>query len=129
VVGNHAPIVNSITANPTGVTTSGTVAITVDATDEDAGDILTYHYTCTGGTISGSGSTVTWTAPSTAGNYTITVYVNDGIVNSNSKSVSVTVTSPEKEKPKGFIPGFEAAAFLVTMIGVCIILLRRRKDL
>ncbi len=139
VVGNHAPIVNSITANPTTVNTGGTATIIVDASDEDTGDILTYHYTCTGGTISGSGSTVTWTAPSTAGNvtwtapntagnYTITVYVNDSIVDSNSKSVSVTVTSPEKkEEPKGFIPAFETTTLLIAIIGVYAILLRRRQ--
>ncbi len=34
----------------------------------------------------------------------------------------------EEKKEKGFIPGFEATAFLVAMLGVCIILLRRRKD-
>ena len=126
VVGNHAPIVNSITANPTGVTASGTVAITVDATDEDTGDILTYHYICTGGSIDGNDSSVIWTAPSTAGDYTITVYVNDGKVNSNSKSVSVTVTSPEKEKPKGFIPGFETFTLIMVLAG-CAILLKNRK--
>ncbi len=126
VLGNHAPVISSINANPTTVSTGGQVTITVGATDADAGDVLSYVYSCTGGTISGTGSTITWIASSTAGDYTITVYVNDGTVNSNSKSVSVTVTSPEKEEPKGFIPGFEAT-ILITMIGACTILLRRRK--
>ncbi|PIP19818.1 MAG: hypothetical protein COX41_00830, partial [Candidatus Omnitrophica bacterium CG23_combo_of_CG06-09_8_20_14_all_41_10] len=80
---NRVPIVISITANPTTVNTGGTATITVDASDEDTGDVLTYVYSCTGGTISGTGNTVTWTAPNTAGDYTITVYVNDGMVNSN----------------------------------------------
>ena len=125
---NHAPVVNTITASSTAVKTGETVTITVVATDEDDGNLnLTYHYSCTGGSISGTGSSVTWTAPSTAGDYTITVYVNDGKVNSNSKSVSVTVTSPEKEKPKGFIPGFEAT-ILITMIGACVMLLRRKRN-
>ena len=91
---NHAPVVNSATANPTTVETGETVTITVDTTDEDTGDVLSYVYSCTGGAISGSGSSVTWIVPNIAGIYTITVYVNDGIVNSNSKSVTVTVTTP-----------------------------------
>jgi hypothetical protein len=149
---NHAPIVNNITANPTSVTTGGTVAITVDASDEDAGDILTYYYTRTGGTISGSGSTVTWTAPTTAGDYTITIYVNDGKVNSNSKNVSVTVTSAgvdsdgdgypdnedaypndpnkwekEEKKEKGFIPGFESFLLFIVLTGFATIGIRHRK--
>jgi hypothetical protein len=127
VVGNHAPIVNSITANPTSVTTSGTVTITVDATDEDPDDVLTYVYSYTGGTVSGTGNTVTWIAPNTAGEYTITVYVNDGEVDSNSKSVSVTVTSPEKEKPKGFIPGFETFLLLIVLTGYATVGIKRKK--
>ncbi|MBU2565239.1 MAG: right-handed parallel beta-helix repeat-containing protein, partial [Candidatus Thermoplasmatota archaeon] len=145
VIENHVPVVNSITANPTVVSPAGTVTVTVDATDEDAGDVLTYVYSYTGGTISGTGNTVTWVAPDTAGTYTVSVYVNDGTVNSNSKSVTITVTNggdttdgwdttdgdeePEKKPEKGFIPAFETATFLIAMIGVCIILLRRRKDL
>ncbi|MDI6916556.1 MAG: carboxypeptidase-like regulatory domain-containing protein [Thermoplasmatales archaeon] len=38
---------------------------------------------------------------------------------------SITVTYTKKEAPKGFIPGFEAI-ILIVMIGVCIMLLRRR---
>jgi len=136
---NRVPIVISITANPTTVNTGGTATITVDASDEDTGDVLTYVYSCTGGTISGTGNTVTWTAPNTAGDYTITVYVNDGMVNSNSKSVDVTVTSAvadtdgdgvpddkDAKKEKGFIPGFEAT-YIIMMLGVCVLLLKRRK--
>jgi len=37
----------------------------------------------------------------------------------------ITVTY-KKEEPKGFIPAFETAAFLFAVIGVCIILLRRK---
>ncbi|MCG2826214.1 MAG: right-handed parallel beta-helix repeat-containing protein [Thermoplasmatales archaeon] len=123
---NHAPVVNSITANPTSVSTGGTVTITVDASDEDVGDILTYHYECTGGTISGSGSSVTWTAPDTTGDYTVTVYVNDGKIDSDSKSVTITVEKTEKKEEKGFIPGFEAFILTIALAG-CMILLRHRK--
>ncbi|MCG2826415.1 MAG: right-handed parallel beta-helix repeat-containing protein [Thermoplasmatales archaeon] len=36
---------------------------------------------------------------------------------------------PEKKKEKGFIPAFEVATFLIAIVGVCIILLRKRKVL
>jgi len=138
---NHPPVVNIITASPTTVKTGGTVTITISATDED-NDALTYHYACSGGTISGTGNTVTWFAPNTVGSYTVSVYVNDGTVNSHSKTITITVTDGgggnttdggeddegEKEEEKGFIPAFETAAFLVAILGVCIILLRRRKE-
>ncbi|MBU4256128.1 MAG: PKD domain-containing protein, partial [Candidatus Thermoplasmatota archaeon] len=125
---NRASIVNSVTANPTTINPGGTAIITVDATDEDVGDTLTYHYDCTGGTISGTGSTVTWTAPDATGDYTITIYVNDGKVDSNSKSVTITVEKPEKKEEKGFIPGFEMI-YLLAGIGVCMLLLKRKKAL
>ena len=48
---------------------------------------LTYTWTKTEGIISGSGSIVTWTAPATAGTYTITCSVSDGKGGEDSKNV------------------------------------------
>jgi len=145
---NHVPVVNSIIANPTTVNTGGTVTITVSATDED-NDALTYHYTCSGGTISGTGNTVTWVAPNTVGSYTVSIYVNDGTVNSNSKSVTVTVTDGdggaitdggdttngdeegggEKEKGKGFIPSFEMSSIIIVLAGCAGVGVIRKKKI
>lgn len=74
---NHPPTISSLTANPSSVDISQSTTITCTASDQD-GDTLTYNWTKTGGTITGSGSTVTWTAPSTVGTYTITCTVSDG---------------------------------------------------
>lgn len=41
-------------------------------------EALSYNWTCTGGEISGEGSLVTWTAPNTTSDVTITVRVYDG---------------------------------------------------
>lgn len=92
VDGNHPPSVRCITANPITLKPGEFSKISTDAYDEDS-DALIYQYTTTGGTISGDGPTITWTAPNIEGTYMITVTVNDGQLNSNSKSVSVTVSS------------------------------------
>ncbi|MCG2826174.1 MAG: PKD domain-containing protein [Thermoplasmatales archaeon] len=132
IIVNHAPVVSSINANLTTVSTGGTVTIAVNATDADAGDVLIYVYSSTGGTISGTGNTVTWAAPDTAGTYTVSVYVNDGVVNSDSKDVTITVTSQDGEGDekgeKGFIPGFETF-ILLSALGICIMLLKHKKNL
>jgi hypothetical protein len=52
---------------------------------------LSYNWTCTGGNISGEGSTINWTAPNTVGYITVTVKVFDGVDNWVKKSVLLTV--------------------------------------
>ena len=89
---NQSPVISSVTANPSTVNPNGTSTVTCSASDPD-GDPLTYSWTKTGGSISGLGSTVTWTAPSTTGIYTVTCSVSDGKT-SVSKGVNITVTEP-----------------------------------
>jgi hypothetical protein len=48
---------------------------------------LSYNWTCTGGNISGEGSTINWTAPNTACNVNVTVKVFDGVGNWVKKSI------------------------------------------
>lgn len=76
---NHPPVISNLTANPSSIDINGTTTITCTASDQD-GDTLTYTWTKTGGTFEGStlGSSVTWKAPSTEGNYTVECEVSDG---------------------------------------------------
>ena len=74
---NNAPVINSITSNPTSVQQGGTSTFTCNATDVD-GDSLTYYWLSTDGTISGTSSSETWTAPNTTDSCTITCSVSDG---------------------------------------------------
>ena len=90
---NSPPVINSFEASSTDVVTNSEVILTVSATDDD-GDDLTYTYQSTGGTISGTGNVVTWIAPATAGNYTITVDISDGELNVQD-IVTITVVTPE----------------------------------
>jgi len=93
-VSNQSPIISSLTANPTSVSTDGNSTITCSASDPD-GDTLTYSWNKTGGTVSGSGSSVTWTAPSSEGTYTITCTISDGNGGTDQKSVNVTVSAAD----------------------------------
>ena len=54
---------------------------------------LVYEWSCDGGEISGEGSLITWTAPNTAGNVTVTVKVFDGVGNWVKKSIVFEVVS------------------------------------
>lgn len=91
-VANRAPVISSLVADPTSINTGGTSTITCTASDPDE-DTLTYTWTKTGGTITGSGSSVTYTAPDTEGTYIVSVTVFDGGSISVIRSIYITVTT------------------------------------
>lgn len=74
---NANPIVASVVVAPNSVNANGVASVTVTASDPN-GDVLTYSYTVTGGSISGNGATASWTAPSAQGAHSVTVTVTDG---------------------------------------------------
>jgi hypothetical protein len=91
---NEPPVINSVTANPDSVTPGQATTLTVNADDPD-GDVLTYTWAATSGTLSStSGSSVTWTAPVVIGNYTITVTAEDpgGLKDEASRTIKVYQT-------------------------------------
>lgn len=71
------PIIHSLSVNPTSVCPESSATVTVVASDPNA-DPLTYTYIATGGNLSGSSSSITWTAPIGSGSYGITSIVSDG---------------------------------------------------
>ncbi len=98
VGGNQPPAIVSLTANPTTVETGKTSTITVAAKDPE-NDPLTCSWSASGGTLSatsGCGS-VTWTAPLTAGNYTVSVSVSDnkGSHDPVTDAVTIGVSPPD----------------------------------
>jgi len=114
---NHAPVISSLTANPSSIDINQTTNITCTASDEDVGDTLTYTWIKNGGTFEGStsGSTITWRAPSTKGNYTVTCEVNDGEASDSDQVIisvgdvnhppvitSIAVTSATKGQPYSY---------------------------
>ena len=56
---------------------------------------LVYEWSCDGGEISGEGSMITWTAPNTDGDFTVTVKVLDDIGNWVRKSITLDVVDCE----------------------------------
>jgi len=101
---NHPPTIVSLTANPQSpIEVNQSTIIICLATDQDE-DILTYNWTKTGGTITGSGSTITWTAPALPGTYTITCTVSDSNGGQDSESVSIIVND------LGSVPSVSAIA-------------------
>lgn len=77
---------------PTSLNVDTSVDLAATASDPN-GDPLTWRWTTTGGTIEGTGSNAHWVAPSTAGTYTVTVFVSDG-ANEVSTSHTFTVIKP-----------------------------------
>jgi hypothetical protein len=93
---NHSPTIIILIADSSSIDINQSITITSIATDQD-GDALTYIWTKNGGTITGSGSAITWTAPATAGTYAITCTVSDGRGGQDSESVNVEVFELDDE--------------------------------
>jgi hypothetical protein len=74
---NRQPIITSLEAQTEWTAPLGSLQVTCTASDPD-GDELSYEWTATGGSISGTGHEVIWTAPEEVGMYDITVVVDDG---------------------------------------------------
>lgn len=75
---NHAPVITRLLARPRKIDLGASSQLTCIATDPDS-DALSYAWSSNFGQISGSGPTVTWTAPSTADNYFIFCTVSDSL--------------------------------------------------
>lgn len=87
-----APVVSGINIAPR-VAPGATVAVECEASDAD-GDTLSYTWTFSGGTSSGSGATVMWTTPATEGRATITCAASDGnSMDSAMTNVQIIVTN------------------------------------
>ena len=96
----NQPPTAACSVNPTSVTIGSNTVVTfsVNASDPD-GDPLTYSYTATGGTISGTGPNAHWDlAGQNPGNYNATAQVNDGHGGTASCSAGVRV-EPRPNRP------------------------------
>lgn len=87
---NHDPVINSLTAAAQAVWPGGSTQITVNASDAD-GDPLTYVWSANGGSLSGSGASVLFTAPASGGQFRVSVTVQDGQGGHASRTITITV--------------------------------------
>ncbi|MGQ9629975.1 MAG: Ig-like domain-containing protein [bacterium] len=107
--GLSTPVIHTVIAKPSIISPGGTSTVTVNATastaeskcddDEDCEEegkarALSYNWSAESGTIDGSGSTVTYTAPPLPGAYVITVEVSDGVGTAIGKVVVTVKNSP-----------------------------------
>lgn len=79
--------INDLSAAASPILAGSSTTISADAVDSGA---ITYTWSASGGTISGSGSSVTWQAPASAGSFTITCQVAGP---SGTAGQSITVVS------------------------------------
>jgi hypothetical protein len=94
---NQPPVIESMMAEKE-IPTLTETQIVCQASDAD-GDTLTYQWSADGGTITGEGSTITWTAPSTSGNYTITVTASDGQGGTVARSITIAAIDRPNHPP------------------------------
>lgn len=101
--GNDAerPIIDRLTANPTSLQVNDTTTVTAEARDPQ-GESLTYVWTKEAGTFIDADLTtnvVHWKAPSTTGNFDVTLRVT----NESGKSATRTVAIPVTQTPNPII--------------------------
>lgn len=92
---NNAPLINRLSASPRKMNLSASSVITCVASDVD-NDPLSYVWNSSSGTLSGSGPSVTWTAPGIADNFYITCQVTDGSGGVVKDSIGVEVRDLSK---------------------------------
>lgn len=100
-----APAIAAIATDRSWYTIGNEVIVTCQATDEqDSPGALTYHWTVSDGTIAtGTGATVTWQPPATAGVYEITCQVTDMDAMSTSRGQSVLVKPAVSDAAPAFV--------------------------
>jgi len=89
---NDPPSITSLAADADWTTPSGSLQVTCNATDPD-GDDLSYEWSASGGSITGTGPEVIWTAPEEVGMYNVTVVVTDGHGEEGTRSVYLSVST------------------------------------
>jgi hypothetical protein len=74
MLANHQPAISGLAFGPQAVRPLGSCQIVCNAA-APRDDKLTYNWSASGGTITGEGAAVTWTAPNSVGSYNVTVTV------------------------------------------------------
>jgi hypothetical protein len=91
----NAPVISSLVAEHTNLYPLGNTVITCSAVSPQ-GTPLNYKWVSSDGTITGSGSSITYEAPKTYGDFHVVATVDDGLGNTASKTVTVTVRDPSQ---------------------------------
>lgn len=99
VLANQNPVISSLVADPNivmpGPGPGSTSIITCIASDPD-GDVVSFSWTATEGTITGVGNKITWQAPSKEGDFYVKVLVGDGKGGSTISQVLIRVATAQR---------------------------------
>jgi hypothetical protein len=91
---SQRPVITSLEAEAEWTVPLGSLQVTCDASDAED-DELSYSWSASGGEINGEGAMVTWTAPDSAGSYSVAVTVTDGRGGEVTDYVTVAVRADE----------------------------------
>ena len=94
---NQPPKISSLEADTMLVYPTGKAELQCIATDPD-GDNITFKWSCTDGTFTGTGPIVTWKAPNAYGNFHIMVIVEDSKGSSSQGTLTIDVVVNENQK-------------------------------
>ncbi|MCK6544945.1 PKD domain-containing protein [Myxococcota bacterium] len=91
---NDTPNINAVLVIPGALAPGDRAQVIVQASDPDAGDVLSYQWTATGGAFDDASVASTYfTAPMTEGTYALTIAVSDQKSAGRSVTVNVEVSS------------------------------------
>jgi hypothetical protein len=96
-VNPNAPVISSLVAEHVNLYPLGNTVITCSAVSPQ-GAPLSYKWVSNDGIITGSGSSITYEAPRTYGDFHIMATVDDGLGNTASQTVTVTVIVRDPSK-------------------------------
>ncbi len=95
---NRPPLITSLVSSRTSLPAGESCTLTVTAMDAD-GDILTYSYSASDGTIEGEGDVVEYTAPEETGSVRITATVRDGRGGEDTEDITLDIRDVSEPKP------------------------------
>ncbi len=96
---NHVPRIQALVAEQSEVELGDSTTVFAKAFDKDS-ENLTYTWSMTGGTVSGSDSIVKWYTPPTIGDYEVMLIVTDETNNKDTATVSINVVAEINEAPQ-----------------------------
>jgi hypothetical protein len=88
---NNPPVINSLNADQNPIEVNQTVTILCSASDQDI-ETFTFRWSVNGEIIEEESSSLSWIAPNSAGNYTISCTVTDSKGGEDSQSINIEVT-------------------------------------
>jgi hypothetical protein len=113
---NQPPVVNSFMAEPNIVSIGGTTSVIVSAEDPE-NDILSFGWSASGGSITGSGPSAVWTAPENIGTYIISIFVEDDRLGAANRTLTIQVVDGGSDNRPPIINYINASPDIIPALG------------